>query len=176
MFRHCVYPKSWTEGIIIPVYKKGEKKQAENDRPITLVSIFSKVFSNLINNRLLNWAEANDKLSPFQYGFRKNRSTVDAIYVLHGIIKHTLNNKEKLYCCFVDFEKAFDRINHKLLWYKLFKQNCSAKVLNMIKAIYNEVKICIRVNKNTSDFFNSNIDVKQGSRAIISTPVYFVCK
>ena len=74
-------PESWTEGIIIPVFKKGNDSLPEIYRGITLVSCLAKLLTSVINQRLCKWAEANDKLSDAQFGFRKNRSTVDAIYL-----------------------------------------------------------------------------------------------
>ena len=58
-----------------PVPKKGDLNDANNYRGITLTSIFSKIFSILLEKRLSNWAEANEKLTDFQFGFRKNKST-----------------------------------------------------------------------------------------------------
>ena len=162
IFKSGVFPTIWTKGILVPVYKKGDKKLAQNYRPITLVSIFSKIFSNLLNARLYIWSEENEKLNNFQFGFRQNKSSIDAVYVLQGIISHTLKNKKKLFCCFVDFEKAFDTVDHSLLWYKLYMTNCSSKIINMIKNIYKEVKVTVRVNNKMSDFFESTIGVKQG--------------
>ena len=77
MYNNAVYPDSWTRGIIVPVPKKGIINDINNCRGITLTSIFSKIFSILLDNRLRNWSEENNLLSDLQYGFRKNRSTID---------------------------------------------------------------------------------------------------
>lgn len=71
----------------------------------------------MINERLLKWAESSHLLNDNQFGFRPGKSTVDAIFTLNGIISNTLNEKEKLFCAFVDFRKAFDRIDRRFLWY-----------------------------------------------------------
>ena len=82
------FPESWTEGNIVPVFKKGDDTLPENYRGITLVSCLSKLFTGVINQRLCTWAETYDKLSDSQFGFRKDRSTVDAIYILQSIVQH----------------------------------------------------------------------------------------
>ena len=107
MFDNSVYPESWTKGIIVPVPKKGNLNDANNYRGITLTSIFSKIFSILLDNRLRKWAEENDLLPECQFGFRKQKSTVDCIYILHSIINKEesiarrlaiAQSREKCYC------------------------------------------------------------------------------
>ena len=64
------------------------------------------------------WSEENDKLSKNQFGFQKGKSTIDCIFLLNAIVSKVINSGEKLYCCFIDYEKAFDRIARPLLWHK----------------------------------------------------------
>ena len=71
------------------------------------------------------------------------------------------NNKNKLYCAFVDFTQAFDRMEHGLLWYKLFDAGLSTRMCNAIKAMFNLVKSLVRCNKVMSDSFESLYGVKQ---------------
>ena len=98
LFNHvcskCIYPISWRKGVIVPVPKKGDLSDVNNYRGITLTSIFSKVFSILLDNRLRKWAENNDVIHDCQFGFRKQRSTVDCIFILTCIIEK-VNNREK---------------------------------------------------------------------------------
>jgi len=68
-------PTEWTEGIICPIYKKGDRMTCSNYRPITLLNVLYKIFSILINNRLTKIVEG--KLEDCQMGFRPNRSTID---------------------------------------------------------------------------------------------------
>ena len=80
IFNSGDFPDFWSKGIIVPVYKKGEPTLADNFRAITLSSYMSKLFTSILNNRIYSWAEEHDKLSDAQFGFRKERSTVDAIF------------------------------------------------------------------------------------------------
>jgi len=163
MISKCVYPDSWTKGIIVPVPKKGDRNDVNNYRGITLTSIFSKIFSILLDTRLRNWAETNEVLCKYQFGFRKKKSTTDCVFVLTSIIDNVLNfKKKKLYCAFIDFKKAFDVVYRNGIWIKLLKYGVSSKIVKMLQKIYENVKLCLRVGGSLSDFFNSYSGVKQG--------------
>ena len=82
----------------------------ENYRVITLLSTLGKLFSRILNNRLTEWAEEYHIYVEAQTGFRKNISTIDNIFVLHGVSNHLLNENKKLYAAFIDYTKAFDYV------------------------------------------------------------------
>ena len=117
------YPRLWGEGIIVPIFKGGNPDEAGNYRGITLINILGKIYSQILLNRLNKWAEKEKKILNNQFGFQKGKSTVDCIFTLHSIIAKTLDAGEKLYCIFIDYEKAFDKIDRSLLWQKLLKEN-----------------------------------------------------
>ena len=80
-----IYPESWCKGLIVPIYKKGDKSDPNNYRGIMLISAFAKLFSLVLRNHLNSWCEDNDKLSEFQIGFLDGRSTSDCIlYCIHS--------------------------------------------------------------------------------------------
>ena len=119
------------------------------------------------------WAEQNNLLSDFQFGFRRGRSTIDCIFVLNSIINKVIkHDKKKLYCAFIDFKKAFDLVYRNGIWYKLILHGCSSKMVNMLKGIYNRVKSCVRINGNVTEFFESYMGVKQGENL---SPLLFIC-
>ena len=105
------FPESWSEGIIIPVHKKGDTNEVSNYRGITLLSTLGILFTRH-NNRLTSWAEKYGIYIESQTGFRKYMSTIDNIFVLSCLIRYFLNNNEFLYCAFIDFTKAFDYVVH----------------------------------------------------------------
>lgn len=163
MYFNSLYPTSWTKGIIVPVPKKGNLNDVNNYRGITLTSIFSKLYSIILDNRLRLWADNNNLLSDYQYGFRSKRSTSDCIFVLWSIIKKVINNdKRKLYCAFVDFRKAFDVVYRNGIWLKLIRYGVSSRMVSMLRKIYDVVASCVRVNSEYTDFFESHMGVKQG--------------
>ena len=105
------------------------------------------------NRRLLHWCETNYCLTDAQFDFRPAHSTCDAIVALHSLISEYLNKKKKLYCCFVDYQKAFDSIDHAQLWGRLVKVGIAVKLLNVIKSMYQQIKSCVRFNNELSDFY-----------------------
>ena len=119
VFQSVFFPTSRSEGIIIPIRKKGSRDKVDNHRGITLLSTLGKLFTRGLNNRLNFWSDTYSVLIDAQGWFRSGRSTVDSIFILHGLINNCLNNSKKLYCASVDFRKAFDYISRDCLWYKL---------------------------------------------------------
>ena len=162
IFSSSSYPLSWTKGVIVPVPKKGDLSDVNNYRGITLTSIFSKLYSQILDTRLRSWAEENKIINDNQFGFRKNKSTVDCLYILQAIVNRQLNKKRKLYCAFVDFKKAFDLVYRNGIWFKLCRNGSSLKIVKAIKSIYNSVKVCVRSLGKISECFDSLVGVKQG--------------
>ena len=159
-----------SEGIIVPVYKKNDPGDVQNYRGITLVSCFSKIFTGILNNRIINWAESNNILSDSQFGFRKGRSTADAFFVLNAIIQKILNEKGRLFCACVDLKRAFDSVLLNGLWFQLHNIGINAKMLRIIKDMYNKVKTCVRGCNSYSDFFDCVVGLKQGE---VISPMLF---
>ena len=171
IFNSGEYPESWGLGIITPIFKSGDANQAKNYRGITVSNILSKISSQILLNRLTDWSEKHEFMSKNQFGFQKGKSTTDCIYVLHSIITKVLQSKEKLYCIFIDFEKAFDKIDRLKLWNKLITENVSSKMVLALKAMYKTVKACIKHNNSYSAFIDSKLGVKQGDP---SSPMIFM--
>lgn len=158
-----IVPESWTVGVIKPIYKKnGEVTDPSNYRPITLLSCFGKLFTAIINNRLTSYAEENNIISDCQTGFRKGFSTADNVFVLFSLIQHLFTRKKKLFCAFIDFKSAFDKVWRAGLWSKLNDCRINGKCLTLIKNMYQNVKSCITANGKKSNFFTCNVGVRQG--------------
>ena len=165
------YPRLWGEGIIVPIFKGGNPDEAGNYRGITLINIMGKIYSQILLNRLNKWAETEEKLLDNQFGFQKGKSTVDCIFAFSSIISKTLNLGEKLYCVFIDYEKAFDKINRSFLWQKLLAENVSSKFVEALRSMYSVVKSCVRYSSSNSRFFTSYNGLKQGDP---SSPLLFM--
>jgi sorting nexin-29 len=86
-------PIDWKDSIICPIYKKGDRMQCKNYRPITLMNVAYKIFTTILSNRLSQIMES--KLGEYQAGFRPNRSTVDNIFILRQMYEkcyeHNMN-------------------------------------------------------------------------------------
>ena len=155
---YCIF-----SGLIIPIYKnKGSKDDANNYRGITLLSCLGKLFTSILNHRLTEFCEKNLILKEIQAGFRKGYSTSDHVFVLKHLIDLFKSKNKKLFCCFVDYSKAFDSIWREALWHKLVSNGIQGKILNVIKSMYVQIKSCVFLNGEKSDFFISARGVRQG--------------
>ncbi len=114
-------PEIWNQGLITPIHKSGDKLDPNNFRGICVSSNLGKLFSSILNNRIVNFLNEHNVLSPCQIGFLPNYRTTDHIYTLHTLInKHVKQTKNgKMFAYFIDFKKAFDSIWHNGLYYKL---------------------------------------------------------
>ena len=105
--------------MIKPIYKKGDRANMSNYRPISLLPSFSKVLEKALYSRLTEHIDTNNILNPKHFGFRKNSTTEDAIFQLTHEILTALNTKKMVGTIFFDLAKAFDSVNHSLLIQKL---------------------------------------------------------
>lgn len=125
-----------------------------NYRGITLVSCLSKIFTSLLNDRLGNWSKAYNVISNAQFGFKAGYSTTDAIFILHWLISRSIAKRKKLFCCFVDYQKAFDKIDRNLMFFKLARSGVDCLMLNIIKSMYSNIKPCVKYQNQISEFFD----------------------
>jgi len=111
---NCTFPKAFLESAVFFLHKKGDKKNPDNFRSIALENPFLKFLSNLLTSRISDYAESNNLYPIWQFGFRKNRSTVAAASIFYETAKTRLTSKKRTYTCFVDFSKCFDTIRRDL--------------------------------------------------------------
>ena len=157
------FPEKLSIGIIVVLFKGGDKADLNNYRGITLLSIFGKFFLGVLLERLNNVISQFQILEQNQIGFRKGYQTSDHIFTLRAIIENYFrNNKGPLYVCFVDFKKAFDSVDHKLLLQQLVTYGIKGNFLKVIKSLYDKVKSCVRGNDSLTDIFPCNRGVRQG--------------
>lgn len=95
LFETGNFPEDWTEAIIQPLHKKGDINSPDNYRGISLLNISGKLYSSILNKRLVSWIEENNVLNDCQVGFRRNYSTVDHLFTLLSLVqKQLLNHKQ----------------------------------------------------------------------------------
>ena len=167
-------PSNWSEGIIIPIFKKkGDSKDPEKYRPITLLSCVGKRFTSILNERVNKHINQHEILKENQACFRQNYSTTDHIFTVTSIIELLKHQKNKLCCCYIDFTKAFDSVWRYGLWQKLLKYEIKGNFFKVIY-MYSNIKSCIRnpvkEPNSYSDFFNCSVGVRQGEHL---SPVLF---
>ena len=120
--------------IVTPIFKKGETINISNYRPISVLPPLSKIFERALYMRLLDFCNKNSIFSAQQFGFTKNKSTLDAIIKLTDSIYDALDSKKFSMSVFIDYRKAFDTINHEILLRKLEHYGIRGVALELMKS------------------------------------------
>ena len=120
-FQNGIIPDDWKKAILSPIYKGGNKQKSDplSYRPVALISNPCKIFSAIMNERLITYLEERPVITEEQSGFRKKRSCYDHVFVLSSVLRSQILKKKSTFCCFVDFAKAFDSVDRELLMYAL---------------------------------------------------------
>ena len=161
--RDCKFPSQWKLAHVIPIYKKGDKSMPSNYRPISLLSVFGKLFERLILKYLHNYFHFNKLLNIYQSGFTPGHSTsLQLIEIYHNICS-ALDN-QNVYCMvFCDISKAFDRVWHRGLLYKLRNYGIRGHLLSWIQDYLTNRKQKVLVNGGLSTERSLAAGVPQGS-------------
>ena len=155
-------PKSWLDAVITCLHKKGLKSVAKNYRSIFIMNAISRILPRLIIERLRDCYES--LIMENQFGFRQNRSTTDAIFIVREAIKST---KNPLYLCMIDLRAAYDHVDRDMLFSVLNIRTKAPKITSLLKALYTGTKASI---KNTVHSFQVHTGCRQGG---IESPVLF---
>jgi len=163
--------KVWDTSLINPIHKKGSKMDPDNYRAISLLCCLGKLFSAILNSRLLKFAIENNLIAKEQLGFMPGNRTSDALIVLYNLYNQYCRNNKYMYACFVDFSKAFDRVPRHILFEKLISNNITGKFYECIKNMYLNDKAAIKIGDKITDKFGITQCVKQGC---IMSPLLFI--
>ena len=118
---------------MVPVFKNvGERSTAKNYRPVSLLSVVSKVLEKVVNNRVVDYQEKCGLFSDFQYGFRSSRSTADLLTVVSDRIARAFNRSGATRVVALDISEAFDRVWHAGLLHKLQSYGISGQIFGLI--------------------------------------------
>ena len=112
-------PRAWREAQVVPIFKKGDRNNPANYRPVSLTSICSKYLEHIIRSNVMDHLDSHQILTEAQHGFRKKRSTVSQLIETVHVMLSTLEKQKERDVIFLDFSKAFDKVPHKRLLYKL---------------------------------------------------------
>ncbi|KAL0821890.1 hypothetical protein ABMA28_005290 [Loxostege sticticalis] len=162
-FETGVFPISLKQSIITPVYKGGDEEDISNYRPISILPAVSKILEKLLNIRLLNYLNKFNKLSSSQFGFRRGKSTEDAILELSSFVTRQLDKSKKCLSVFLDLKKAFDTVSIPILVRKLEKIGVRGTPLALFENYLSERKQKVRLSGCTSDYVDVTCGVPQGS-------------
>ena len=126
-------PPNLKEQFITPIYKKGNKTDPANYRPISLTSHVIKIFERVIRSRLVEYLEDNNLISHTQHGFRKGRSCLTQLLQHYDEILNNLNQGYETDVLYLDYAKAFDKVDHNILLQKLRAYGISGQLYSWIK-------------------------------------------
>ena len=164
-------PNNWKKAQVTMIPKKSSPTQdPSNYRPISLTSCLGKLLERIIYTRLYNHIERNFLLIQEQSGFRKHRRTADNLFFLIQKITESFNRKKKICCLFFDISKAFDRVWHDGLIYKMIKMQLPKSLISWTKSFLDSRLFCVNVNGQTSKDFPIKAGVPQGS---VISPLLF---
>ena len=169
LFRNCfeasTFPIEWKKANVIPVYKKGNKQEISNYRPISLLPIFSKIFERIIFNNIFNYMDENKFFNPNQSGFRPGDSCVhQLISITHDIHKNfDMNPSREVRGLFLDISKAFDRVWHRGLLYKIKNFGIDGNFVKLIESFLSDRYQRVTINGQSSDWLPIKAGVPQGS-------------
>ena len=171
--RRGLFPEIWKHANVVPVHKKNEKNVKGNYRPISLLPIFGKILEKLIFDSLYSHLESHDLLNPNQSGFRPGDSTINQLLsITHTIFKaFDCNPPLDVRSVYLDISKAFDRVWHEGLIYKLKRCGVSGQLLFLIQSFLNDRKQRTVLNGQSSNWGDISAGVPQGS---ILGPLFFL--
>ena len=161
LLQTSIFPTSWKTAIGSPIFKKGNRSKVENYRPVSLLSIPSKISERILFRRLYNFFELILDVS--QYGFRKKKSTILQLLTFFDEVHKSFDDDKKIEIIFTDFSKAFDRVDHGLLLSKLKTFGVQGKVLYVLKTYLMGRTQIVKVNNATSKAMTVTSGVPQGS-------------
>ena len=149
---------------MVPVFKNvGERSTAKNYRPVSLLSVVSKVFEKLVNNRIVDHLENCGLFSDFQYGFRSSRSTADLLTVVSDSVARAFNRSGATRAVPLDISKAFDRVWHAGRLHKLKSYGISGQIFDLISSFLSNRRLRVVVDGKSSQEYPVNAGVSQGS-------------
>ena len=160
-----VFPSPWKKANIIPIHKKGDKMDIKNYRPISLLPICGKLFEKVIYNSIYKYYEMNNILNVHQSGFRKGDSCINQlINITHDIFQSFDSNPSlEVRGVFLDISKAFDRVWHKGLLYKLNSNGIEGNLYNLIESFLSNRFQRVVLNGQHSKWEKISAGVPQGS-------------
>ncbi|KAK3525845.1 hypothetical protein QTP70_010916 [Hemibagrus guttatus] len=162
-------PLDWATGVVVPLFKKGDRRVCSNYRGITLLSLPGTVYSRVLERRVRPLVEP--RIQEEQCGFRPSCGTLDQLCTLHRVLEGSWEFAQVVHMCFVDLEKAFDRVPRGILWEVLWEYGVHGPLLNAVRSLYNRSRSLVRIASCKSDLFPVHVGLRQGCPL---SPVLFI--
>ena len=170
--RNAIFPDELKIAKVLPLYKTGDRNVLSNYRPISILPIFSKIFEKLIQSRLTSFLEKEKVLFDGQFGFRRNRSTIQALNTSICNVLKSIDARKNTIGIFIDYSKAFDTIRHSILLDKLYHYGIRGTAHQLLTNYLANRSQYVYFDQNTlSDVLNISCGVPQGS---VLGPLLFI--
>lgn len=167
VFNECIltgrYPDCLKTARVVPVYKTGSRSDTNNYRPISVLSVLSKILEQLLVKRMTCFFNQHDVLYSHQYGFRTGSSTLTAMCELTDDIYKALDSRNIMGVLFLDLKKAFDTIDYEVLLQKLDSYGVRGTANDLIRSYLTGRTQCVVINDATSTRCPLTVGVPQGS-------------
>ncbi|TWW74447.1 R2DM Retrovirus-related Pol polyprotein from type II retrotransposable element [Takifugu flavidus] len=159
----------WQTGVVVPLFKKGDRRVCSNYRGITLLSLPGKVYSGVLERRVRRIVEP--RIQEEQCGFRPGRGTVDQLYTLSRVFEGAWEFAQPVHMCFVDLEKAFDSVPRGVLCGVLRVYGVSGPLIWAIRSLYDRCQSLVRIAGSKSNSFPVRVGLRQGCPL---SPILFI--
>uniref|UniRef100_A0A8C7WW66 Reverse transcriptase domain-containing protein n=1 Tax=Oryzias sinensis TaxID=183150 RepID=A0A8C7WW66_9TELE len=159
-WRSGTVPLDWQTGVVIPLFKKGDRRVCSNYRGITLLSLPGKVYARVLEKRVRPIVEP--RIQEQQCGFRPVRGKVDQLYTLSRVLEGLWEFAYPVHMYFVDLEKAFDRVPRGVLWGVLWEYGVHGALLRAVRSLYDRSRSLVRIAGSKSDLFPVHVGLRQG--------------
>ena len=161
--REGTYPSQWKEAHVVPIHKKNDKSHKANYRPVSLLSCVGKAMEKIVFQELYKYCEENGLLTWRNSGFKPNDSTVNQLISIIHRIHNSIEQGHDVCMVFLDVSKAFDRVYHEGLIFKLQQIGIDGQLLAWFKHYLSNRKQRVVVNGQKSTWCNIIAGVPQGS-------------
>ncbi|KAG5891096.1 hypothetical protein JTB14_036987 [Gonioctena quinquepunctata] len=162
-FSSGTFPSTMKYSVVLPVLKKGSTDDINNFRPISIIPILGKIIEIILKQQLYNFLESNSLLCPGQFGFRKNRSTTQALLKVVSDIVEGLEKGKHSQLSLCDLSKAFDCVSHVILLQKMYFYGIRGLALDFFESYLGGRTQCVRLGGDLSNRKNISHGVPQGS-------------
>lgn len=160
----ATFPDSWKQATVVPIYKrKGSARTLTNYRPVSLLPAVAKLLDSILSKRLLSYLVKSNLISCKQFGFLPRRSTSMQLALVVDKWLKSFDSGQASVAVFMDFQKAFDRVWHHGLLYKLAAMGVGKYSLTWLRSYLTSREIVVRVGTARSDPYTLRTGVPQGS-------------